>query len=59
MYARKAMSDFKNVYLDVCNACGALDSCDGMFKSVELIHSAHIRPLAPYGDVPARVELEN
>jgi len=51
MCARKAISDFKNVYLDVCKECGALEACGGSFKSAELIHSAHIRPLAPYAAV--------
>jgi len=44
-YARKAISDYKNVYLDECAACAVLDQCGGLFKSGERIHSAHIRSI--------------
>jgi His-Xaa-Ser system radical SAM maturase HxsC len=44
-FSRKAISDFKNLYLDECSSCSVLDRCGGLFKSSERIHSAHIRPL--------------
>lgn len=44
-FARKAISDYKNIYLDECLHCGVVDDCGGLFKSAERIHSAHIRPL--------------
>lgn len=44
-YARKSISDYKNVYLDECERCGVLDQCGGLFKSAERIHSKHIAPI--------------
>jgi His-Xaa-Ser system radical SAM maturase HxsC len=44
-FARKSISDFKNIYLDACQQCTVLDQCGGLFKSAEQIHSAHIRPI--------------
>lgn len=41
-YARKSISDFKNVYLDECQQCLVVDKCGGLFKSGERIHSSHI-----------------
>ena len=45
-YARKSISDWKNVYLDVCAACGVKDFCAGFFQSATKRHSAHIAPCA-------------
>lgn len=44
-YARKAISDWKNIYLDECQCCSVLDRCGGLFKSQETVHSAHIKGL--------------
>jgi len=44
-YARKAISDFKNIYLEECQDCSVLDLCGGLFKSAERIHSTHIAPI--------------
>lgn len=44
-YARKSISDFKNIYLDECQECSVLEQCGGLFKSAERIHSAHIAPV--------------
>ena len=44
-YARKSISDFKNIYLDECRACSVLERCGGLFKSTEQIHSKHIAPI--------------
>jgi hypothetical protein len=41
-FARKSISDFKNIYLDACQQCSVLDQCGGLFKSSEQIHSTHI-----------------
>lgn len=41
-YARKSISDFKNIYLDECQRCSMRDQCGGLFKSGEQIHSQHI-----------------
>jgi His-Xaa-Ser system radical SAM maturase HxsC len=45
-YARKSISDWKNVYLDVCNSCGVKAFCGGFFHSATKRHSAHIAPCA-------------
>jgi len=44
-FARKSISDFKNIYLDACQACVVLDDCGGLFKSAEQIHSKHIKTM--------------
>ena len=44
-FARKSISDWKNIYLDVCKECGVLDKCGGLFQSATKRHSAHIKPL--------------
>jgi hypothetical protein len=44
-YARKSISDWKNVYLDACGECGVREFCGGFFQSATKRHSAHIRPL--------------
>ena len=43
-YARKSISDWKNVYLDVCEGCGVRQFCGGFFQSATKRHSAHIAP---------------
>ena len=45
-FARKSISDFKNIYLDECFECGAREMCGGLFKSAENIHSKHIKALS-------------
>src|SRR6266571_2108480 len=49
-YARKSISDWKNVYLDVCEGCGVREFCGGFFQSATKKHSAHI---APYPELSA------
>lgn len=44
-YARKSISDWKNIYLDECQPCSVLEQCGGLFKSGERIHSEHIAPI--------------
>jgi His-Xaa-Ser system radical SAM maturase HxsC len=45
-YARKSISDYKNIYLDACQQCSVLDRCGGLFKSAERIHSEHIASIS-------------
>jgi His-Xaa-Ser system radical SAM maturase HxsC len=45
-FARKSISDFKNIYLETCQECAVLDECGGLFKSGEQIHSQHIHALS-------------
>jgi His-Xaa-Ser system radical SAM maturase HxsC len=42
-FARKSISDWKNVYLPECQACNALEQCGGLFQSADKMHSTHIR----------------
>ncbi|MEI4896665.1 hypothetical protein Q8G71_35840, partial [Klebsiella pneumoniae] len=44
-FARKSISDYKNIYLDGCQECAVLETCGGLFKSAEHVHSAHLRSL--------------
>jgi His-Xaa-Ser system radical SAM maturase HxsC len=45
-YARKSISDFKNIYLDECQRCSVVNECGGLFRSAEKIHSKHIAAIA-------------
>ena len=42
-FARKSISDWKNIYLQECQECEVLEQCGGLFQSAEKMHSPHIR----------------
>jgi His-Xaa-Ser system radical SAM maturase HxsC len=44
-FARKSISDWKNLYLPVCEQCREFERCGGLFKWAEKKHSAHIHAL--------------
>jgi His-Xaa-Ser system radical SAM maturase HxsC len=44
-FARRSISDWKNVYLPVCSGCRAIDACGGFFQSGTKIRSRAIAPL--------------
>ena len=44
-YAKKSISDWKNMYLPECESCEAQNQCGGFFKWASKKHSEHIRPL--------------
>jgi His-Xaa-Ser system radical SAM maturase HxsC len=44
-FARKSISDFKNIFLEECNHCAARNSCAGLFKSSETRHSRGVKAL--------------
>jgi His-Xaa-Ser system radical SAM maturase HxsC len=44
-FAKKSISDWKNIYLDQCHSCVAQNECGGFFQWATKLHSAHIRPL--------------
>ncbi|MBI4218530.1 MAG: hypothetical protein HY682_00195, partial [Chloroflexi bacterium] len=44
-FARKSISDWKNIYLPECAGCAVQDRCGGLFESARKRHSEHIRPL--------------
>lgn len=45
-YARKSISDWKQLYLPQCAECVVKDACGGFFQWAIKKHSAHIKPLA-------------
>ena len=45
-FARKSISDFKNIYLDECEGCRVKEHCAGLFLSSELRHSRAIKAIA-------------
>lgn len=49
-FARKAISDWKNIYLEECDRCVMREQCGGLFQSAAKKHSAHIKPFA---EIPA------
>jgi His-Xaa-Ser system radical SAM maturase HxsC len=49
-FARKSISDWKNIFLPECERCGALENCGGLFQSAERMHSSHIHAL-PGGSI--------
>lgn len=44
-FARKSISDWKNIYLDQCTECVVRDECGGLFQSAAKKHSSYINPL--------------
>lgn len=42
-FARKSISDWKNIYFDECSGCSVRDTCAGFFASSLLRHSPHIK----------------
>lgn len=44
-FARRSISDYKNVYIDECQACRQRDNCAGLFLSQVNRHSAHIQAI--------------
>jgi len=44
-FARRSISDFKNIYIDECSECVQRDNCAGLFLSQMNRHSAHIRAI--------------
>jgi His-Xaa-Ser system radical SAM maturase HxsC len=53
-FARKSISDWKNIYVEECGSCGVQEQCGGFFKWPTKLHSAHIHPLAhkPFSTPP-------
>jgi His-Xaa-Ser system radical SAM maturase HxsC len=43
-YSKKAISDWKSLYLPECQSCAVLNDCGGLFKWAVSKHSEHIRP---------------
>jgi His-Xaa-Ser system radical SAM maturase HxsC len=45
-FARKSISDWKNIYLRECIQCAVQEECGGLFQSAEKKHSSHIKSLS-------------
>lgn len=43
-FARKSISDWKQIYLSECEQCAMRELCGGLFQSAAKRHSSHIRP---------------
>ena len=43
-YAKKSISDWKNIYLDECTDCGVRNECGGFFKWATKVHSRAYTP---------------
>lgn len=44
-YARRSISDFKNIYLKQCDRCSQKNNCCGLFQSSETCHSIGIKAI--------------
>jgi len=47
-FARKSISDWKNIYLEECEQCTMREQCGGLFQSAAKRHSAHIRAFSEH-----------
>lgn len=45
-FARRSISDWKNVYMPECEGCSSREQCGGFFASATLRYSDHIKPFA-------------
>ena len=45
-YARKSISDWKNIYLEECERCSVREQCGGFFQWATKLHSKHIHALS-------------
>ena len=52
-FARKSISDWKNVYLPQCAKCGVSKYSGGFFQSATKRHSSAIAPIAELGSAMA------
>jgi His-Xaa-Ser system radical SAM maturase HxsC len=43
-FARKSISDWKNIYLEECQRCMMREECGGLFQSAARRHSSYLRP---------------
>lgn len=44
-YAKKSISDWKNIYISECQNCSVREECGGFFAWATKLHSAHIHAL--------------
>jgi His-Xaa-Ser system radical SAM maturase HxsC len=48
-YARRSISDWKNIYMPECRKCARQNECGGFFASAAFRYSRHIKPLSCSG----------
>ena len=53
-YARKSISDWKELYFPECDRCGVRDECGGFFQWAVRKHSDHIAPIVRTADIFSR-----
>ena len=46
-FARKSISDWKNMYIEECDSCGVRNNCGGFFQWPTKLRSRYIHPLLP------------
>jgi His-Xaa-Ser system radical SAM maturase HxsC len=51
-FARRSISDWKNIYLAECEGCAVKDQCGGLFASCATMHSQHIHAVPHYDKAP-------
>jgi His-Xaa-Ser system radical SAM maturase HxsC len=56
-FARKSISDWKNIYLEECQRCTLLERCGGFFQSASKRHSSHINAFhqSPFESASCRI----
>jgi len=45
-FAKKSISDWKNIFFDECQSCAVREECGGFFKSAVHQRSAHLQPIS-------------
>src|SRR5204863_4397496 len=53
-FARRSISDWKNIYMPECEPCALRDDCGGFFASATLRYSRHIQPFSAIAQVRAQ-----
>jgi His-Xaa-Ser system radical SAM maturase HxsC len=44
-FARKSISDWKNIFLPECQACSVVEKCGGLFQSAARLHSPNVHSI--------------
>jgi len=44
-FAKRSISDWKNIFFDECEKCVVRERCGGFFKSAQLRRSTHLQPI--------------
>ncbi|RZK35001.1 MAG: hypothetical protein EOO61_12660 [Hymenobacter sp.] len=52
-FARRSISDWKNIYLPTCASCAVREQCGGFFTSSLTLHSQYIQAVVPLDVSPS------